>query len=446
MQDTPLNFNTLVIGSGPGGTGLLFNAIRKNKLPDFLDAGVGFIDKADNFCAGTIGKYIINSDTAGGVFLECLPSLGEKFVKNKQLESIIKVISQKAGEPVCLELVGEYLKLLGTELRSEVEANPNCHFFSNTTATSITKSASGDYITKIRTSGASFETTATIRSKTVVFAMGGRQEFDDMAGRSLVQGLSLKNYRNKIMQTDHFFTREGVVSAQKRLRGAGKTKVVVIGGSHSALSAIWIFLNKMQDVNFRKDDITLMHRSKLKLFYPSKEHALTEGYTDFTDDDICPLTGKVYRLAGLRLDSRELLKKIVGMNGTSEKRVRVLKIDQSGDNFQELKNKLDEAALIIPAFGYKPGTLPVFYKGQQIELSGNIGGPLVNKHCQVINSKGEPISGLYGIGLASGFVPWGELGGEPGFVGQTNGLWLYQNGVGEKIFDQIMVRKNELVS
>jgi len=35
-----------------------------------------------------------------------------------------------------------------------------------------------------------------------------------------------------------------------------------------------------------------------------------------------------------------------------------------------------------------------------------------------------------GIGLAAGFRPSGELGGEPSFRGQTNGIWLWQNGVG----------------
>lgn len=31
-----------------------------------------------------------------------------------------------------------------------------------------------------------------------------------------------------------------------------------------------------------------------------------------------------------------------------------------------------------------------------------------------------------------------EMGGEPGFSGQTNGLWLYQNDVGERVVRQLL--------
>ena len=51
------------------------------------------------------------------------------------------------------------------------------------------------------------------------------------------------------------------------------------------------------------------------------------------------------------------------------------------------------------------------------------------------------IAALAGIGLAAGFVPWGKLGGEASFVGQANGLWLWQNDVGMMIVDQLIGRR-----
>jgi hypothetical protein len=48
------------------------------------------------------------------------------------------------------------------------------------------------------------------------------------------------------------------------------------------------------------------------------------------------------------------------------------------------------------------------------------------------------VPGVYAMGLAAGFVPHGELGGEASFSGQANGLWLWQNGVGSRIVDQIL--------
>jgi hypothetical protein len=104
-----------------------------------------------------------------------------------------------------------------------------------------------------------------------------------------------------------------------------------------------------------------------------------------------------------------------------------------------LRRALDDAALIIPAFGYVPNLIPVFDgNSNEIILSAKRGGPMVNKRCRITDELGAEIPGMFGIGLASGFVPSGKLGGEPGFRGQTNGMWLYQNGVGEIIFDEIM--------
>ena len=56
----------------------------------------------------------------------------------------------------------------------------------------------------------------------------------------------------------------------------------------------------------------------------------------------------------------------------------------------------------------------------------------------ITGADGAPLNGVYGIGLAAGFVPWGRLGGEPSFRGQANGLWQWQNDVGLMIVDQLI--------
>jgi hypothetical protein len=45
---------------------------------------------------------------------------------------------------------------------------------------------------------------------------------------------------------------------------------------------------------------------------------------------------------------------------------------------------------------------------------------------------------VFGIGLASGHVPDGGLGGEASFSGKANGLWLWQNDIGQMIVDQLL--------
>jgi hypothetical protein len=54
------------------------------------------------------------------------------------------------------------------------------------------------------------------------------------------------------------------------------------------------------------------------------------------------------------------------------------------------------------------------------------------------DAAGQVVPGAYGIGLAAGFVPWGALGGEPSFRGNANGLWLWQNNVGQMIVDAVL--------
>ena len=63
---------------------------------------------------------------------------------------------------------------------------------------------------------------------------------------------------------------------------------------------------------------------------------------------------------------------------------------------------------------------------------------MVDRHCRVLAADGSVVPGAFGIGLAAGFVPWGALGGEPSFRGNANGLWLWQNDVGQMIVDQVL--------
>jgi hypothetical protein len=107
-----------------------------------------------------------------------------------------------------------------------------------------------------------------------------------------------------------------------------------------------------------------------------------------------------------------------------------------------MEQVLDAAHMIIPAFGYRPRTLPIFGpRAEPIRLFCEKGRhPLVDDTCRVLDEMGQPIPGYFGIGLASGFVPSGPLGGEPSFSGQTNGLWLYQNGVGGIILNGVLDR------
>jgi hypothetical protein len=105
-----------------------------------------------------------------------------------------------------------------------------------------------------------------------------------------------------------------------------------------------------------------------------------------------------------------------------------------------IKEALDAADVIVPAFGYAPRTIPTFRGPERVTLFSETRyrAPLVDGACRVRLASGGTLPGAFAMGLASGFVPHGDLGGEPSFDGQTNGLWLYQNGIGEIILDQLL--------
>ena len=71
---------------------------------------------------------------------------------------------------------------------------------------------------------------------------------------------------------------------------------------------------------------------------------------------------------------------------------------------------------------------------------------MVDRHCRVLAADDTVVPGAFGIGLAAGFVPWGRLGGEESFRGNANGLWLWQNDVGQMIVDQILTARPGMVA
>jgi hypothetical protein len=198
-------------------------------------------------------------------------------------------------------------------------------------------------------------------------------------------------------------------------------------------------LTRLPGVTFGPAGITLMHRRELRIYYPSVEEALTDGYTEFGPDDICPVSGRVFRLAGFRLDSRELIMRARGIAGRPpEPRFQLHRLGLNDAASLEL---LDNADLVIAALGYRPRALPVFDQaGRRVPLQAETSpqAPLVDGRCRVLDAGGSPLPQLFAIGLAAGFVPQGRLGGEPSFRGQANGLWLWQSDVGGLIVDAIL--------
>ena len=443
----------MIIGSGGGGTGPLVYAAQTGQLGTLLDNGLAIVDRQCQMGRGTIGRYVIQSDTAGGTLLECLESESAQKIFASVIQSPVKQdVERYRNSSLPLALVGDYMTVLGEALQHAIDANPSSAFLPRTEATSVHLLPNGRARVHVVSRqncepGSAVVDEGDIVTDKLVLSVGGRQDSIRDLASPIVPGLTCSLYRDKVMFTDEAQQTSGVAEIERRLHESqtrtGRKKVVIIGGSHSALSTAWTLLNKT-NIDFADGDITLLHRDKLKLFYMSKEAAWAEGYTDFTDNDLCPVTKRVYRLGGLRLESRKLLMKVWGMlPGPAETRLRVIKLDPSGQhNTVDIAQLLDEAALIIPAFGYRPAVMPIYdAAGAPVELlcdQDRADRRMVDTDCRVLDAAEHPLPNVYAIGFVTGYKLTGGLGGEPSYRGQNNGLWLYQNGVGKIIVNHLL--------
>jgi hypothetical protein len=363
-----------------------------------------------------------------------------------------QAVEQHRNSSLPLALVGEYMTVLGEALQQAMDASPSSAFLPRTEATAVHLLPGGGARVHVVSresceAGSAIVDEGDIVADKLVLSVGGRQDHARDLAAPIVPGLTCGQFRDKVMFTDDAQQIAGVAEIERRLRESeartGRRKVVIIGASHSALSTAWTLLNKT-GIDFKDGDITLLHRDKLKLFYMSKEGAWAEGYTDFTDEDLCPVTKRVYRLGGLRLESRKLLMQVWGMlPGPAEKRLRVVRLDPTGQhNTEDIARLLQDAALVIPAFGYRPAVMPIYdATGAPVDLLCNQNRAdtrMVDTECRVLDAAGHPLPNVYAIGFVTGYKLTGGLGGEPSYRGQNNGLWLYQNGVGEIIVNHLL--------
>ena len=425
---------TLIAGAGAAGLGPLIAAARLGKLDDWLDQGLTVIDKGDAW-GGAIGRYNVNADTMATTFLECLEghALGELFHPVREHETTKRLKEWRHGMPP-LALIGDYMADLGQTLQDYVTRHHSGSSQRNTALSSIHLKADGTIEARLAPiSGRGM--TESIRAKTLVLALGGYQDFGQTAMLELYPGVNLRSLDPaKIMMSDRLLGPAGVREALRVLGSRPGCRVVILGGSHSAFSAAWVLTNLMPPEMFSAGSIRLLHRGRLQIFYPSAEEALMDGYKDFTADDICPVTRRVFRLGGLRGDGRQLWRSVSGLAGTEpETRVAVQRMNMFSPS--QLRAHLQEADLIICALGYRAHTVPVFDpRGRPVPLMADLGQRSVDSGCHVRRADGRALPNLFSLGLASGYLPHGRMGGEASFIGQQNSLWLYQNDIGHTVY------------
>lgn len=426
-----------IIGGGPAGLAPLLAAHRHGRLATLLREGVTVVEQSDAIGEGTIGQWCINSDSTGFTFADCLAGPPESELAELRNHPITKEFLAVADGTVPLRRAAEFLTLVGRAMNGVVAAAPKGRVLTRYKAVSTQQTTKG-WLTLIKDTDSGDE--RTINSRSVVLATGASQPAERLQGE-IVAGVNLvERCGKKLLQSGDVLTCSGLAATAACLHELGHSpRVAIVGGSTSAAAVADTLLNHLPGITFGPGGVTILHRRDLRIFYPNADAALADGYTEFGPDDICPVSGRVFRLAGFRLDSRELIMRARGVgNRPPEPRLRLHRL--GSDDAASLK-LLDDADLVIAALGYRPRALPVFDEaGTRISILAETGpqARLVDDHCRVMDKNGSPLPRLFAIGLAAGFVPYGRLGGEPSFRGQANGLWLWQSDVGGLIVDAIL--------
>jgi hypothetical protein len=427
----------VIIGGGPAGLAPLLAAHRRGRLAELLKQGVTVVEQSDAVGEGSIGRWCINSDSTGFTFADCLAGPPQGELAALRNHPLTREFLNAGDGTVPLHRAGQFLALVGQAINDVIASTPNCRVLNRCKAISTRRTATG-WRTQIKDVATSQE--QTIHSRNVVLATGASQPAERLQSETVAGANLVGRWGEKLLQSSDVLTPAGFAAVSARLNALRRPpRVAIIGGSTSAAAVAHALLNRMPNVTFSRDGVTIAHRRELRIFYPTVDAALADGYNEFGPDDICPVSGRVFRLAGFRLGSRELIMRARGIGGLPpEPRLHLHRLGVDDAASQTL---LDNADLVIAALGYRPHALPVFDEAEnQIPLLAQTSpqAPLVDGSCRVLDALGNRLPGLFAIGLAAGFVPHGKLGGEPSFRGQANGLWLWQSDVGGLIVDAVL--------
>lgn len=427
----------VVIGGGPAGTALLTAAARSNRLAALARDGLTVVERGGALGAGGIGHYAIRSDTTAQTFLSALDRHDEPPLRALADHPAAHAMAQHVGAlGAPLTDAGHLLAATGQALGAAVTGHGGT-VLTGHEVIAARRTTTGQWsITVKPQDGRAY----TLLSRHIVIATGGQMR-DDLVAAAQVAGARLGDLAgDRLMTADAVMRIGGREAVVERLAGLRAPRIVIVGGSTSALATAVHLLNAVPGLPLGAGAVTVMHRRPLRPFYASRAEALADGFSDFTEADVCPVSGFVYRLAGFRLESRELLLRALAIGGrVPDPRLALFRLDQHAA--EAARAGIAQADLVIGATGYRPRALPLFdMTGAPIALAcdGDAPGPMVDRHCRVLGADGSAVAGVFGLGLAAGFVPWGPLGGEPSFRGNANGLWLWQNDVGQMIVDQVL--------
>jgi len=376
-------FNTVIIGGGPAGCGLLTNFALNGEYDDFLNRGVAVVESSSALGGGSLDNYNqLRSNSHGCAFFDAFEDL--------RLDSHDNTLNRRSVIQMSdLHLLQE---TLGSWHQGNLTRHPISQALTNSTVVDVKERADGAYCVRYKQNGA--DSVSELVANNVCICTGGKPYTPSW----------LLEHKADLEAGNDYFRAARTPEPEAK-------KIAIIGYSHSAFS-----LGHLWHKTSPNTKITYFRRSQRAqkmpfIYFPSTEEA-NEAKYPFTEADECPETHRVHRFGGLRGDAREF--------ALQKDLYSVMTVDEL---------KPEDYDHVIVACGYQIRPIPITDRnGMKLEPENAQGGT-------VVDSKGRLFAdhSIYAFGIGAGLSPDEKTGGEPGCTRRSDGIWLYQYTVGTVI-------------
>ncbi|MFL9912068.1 hypothetical protein [Paraburkholderia sp. RL17-337-BIB-A] len=282
-------------------------------------------------------------------------------------------------------------------------------------------------------------------SDTIVMNLGGAQRADEIEGlcRGLglpSPGIDVKTYASDdllTLTTPTLLARFAPCFAHGETRRTNR--ITIIGGSHSAFSVVDRLAVELGCVGL--DEIAVIHRSPIRLFFETVEEAHANGYAVDEANDICPVTKRVNRSSGLRYRAFDVARSIMAAGHVPGAKPHVELIETGSGDAARTRARycLRNSIAVIHGAGYGPN-LPalVDHCGNAIALQSGQGGLVSDTFGRPFDMNGDVVRGLFSFGLGSGFRPDEQIGSEAAFHGRIYGVWIFHHAIGAEVLNGVL--------
>lgn len=443
----PSDYSCVLCGAGPAGMGFLFYAFKSGKLAEVASNGLLIIDKRVSLGAGKLGDYVnVTGNSVAKTFLACLEHerFDEVFGDIREYNELHrKLAADPDGAPLLSE-VGELLTLAAERLIAHVVEHFDVDVLRGHEIDAIRRGQDGRFeIAYHDTRGPAAR--RKVISDTVVMNLGGTQrveEVDDLCrtldiplpGSGVIACTSDELLRLTSTQLVDTFAPMFAPAAARRTN-----RITIIGGSHSAFTMTERLATDLGGAGL--DEIAIVHRSPIRLFFESEDEARAWGYTVDPINDICPITRRVNRSSGLRYRAFEIACQVMSNGRVAGTMPRVALIDAASGEAERSHagNCLMHSCGVVHSAGYGPNmSALVDHRGVTIPLLSGQGGIEVDKFGRPLDLNGKVVSGLFTFGLGAGFRPDPEIGSEAAFTGRIYGVWIFHHEIGKRILTGVL--------